>query len=80
MKDKKDNKKLVAALNAAASKIAKEGRQPKASYIPLNFVQVKLGEIFECEGRLYSIVIPESASVEATLEGGRCILQLHLMQ
>jgi hypothetical protein len=79
MKDKKDNKKLVAALNAAASKIAKEGRQPKASYIPLNFKQVKLGEIFECEGRLYSIAVPDSASVETTLDGGRCIIQLQLL-
>jgi hypothetical protein len=33
--------------------------------------QVNLGEIFECEGKLYAIQIPESASTDTNLSGGR---------
>lgn len=75
----KDQKKLVAALNAAANLIAKQGRLPKASYVPMSFKQVKLGEIFECEGRLYSIAVPDSASVDTPLDGGRCLIQLTML-
>ena len=33
--------------------------------------QVNLGEIFECEDKLYSIQIPETASTDSNLSGGR---------
>ena len=33
--------------------------------------QVNLGEIFECDGKLYAIQIPNSPSTDTNLSGGR---------
>ena len=41
--------------------------------------KIKLGEIFECEGRLYAIQIPTSVTTETTLDGGRCMIQLVIL-
>jgi hypothetical protein len=38
-------------------------------------VNVKLNQIFECEGLLYSIAIPEKASIETNLSHGRIICE-----
>jgi len=38
--------------------------------------KIKLGEIFECEGRLYVIQVPTTVTTDTTLDGGRCIIQL----
>lgn len=38
--------------------------------------QIKLGEIFECEDKLYAIQIPETASTDSNLSGGRNIYEL----
>jgi hypothetical protein len=37
--------------------------------------KVKLGEIFECEGHLYAIQIPKTASTEPNLNYGRSIYE-----
>jgi len=41
--------------------------------------QVKLGEIFECEGKLYAIQIPNTASTESNLSGGRNVYEFILI-
>jgi hypothetical protein len=43
------------------------------------FDQVKLNHIFECEGRLYAIAIPKTASGESNLSGGRSIFEFFTM-
>jgi len=40
---------------------------------------MKLGEIFEVDGRLYSIQIPETASHDTYLNGGRQIYEFYQM-
>jgi len=42
--------------------------------------KIKLGEVFEVEGRLYAIQVPATASQEACLEGGREIFEFFYMQ
>ena len=37
--------------------------------------QIKLGEIFECEGKLYAIQIPKTATIDTSLSGGREIYE-----
>ena len=37
--------------------------------------KIKLGEIFEVEGKLYAIQVPATASQEARLDGGREIYE-----
>ena len=44
----------------------KMGKKPK---------KLKLGELFEVEGKLYAIQIPETASQDAYLAGGRQIYE-----
>lgn len=44
-----------------------------------NYKKVKLNHIFECDGRLYSIAIPTTASSDTNLEGGRNIYQFYVM-
>jgi hypothetical protein len=44
----------------------KMGKNPK---------KIKLGEIFEVEGKLYAIQIPQTASQESYLAGGRQIYE-----
>ena len=41
--------------------------------------KLKLGEVFEVEGKLYSIQIPETASQDAYLSGGRQIYEFYVM-
>jgi hypothetical protein len=41
--------------------------------------KVKLGEIFECENKLYAIQIPNTASVETNLNGGRNIYEFIIL-
>ena len=41
--------------------------------------KIKLGEIFEVEGRFYAIQIPQTASEDAYLEGGRQIYEFHII-
>lgn len=41
--------------------------------------KIKLGEIFECEGRLYAIQVPTTPSIDTPLDGGRCIIQLVIL-
>jgi len=48
----------------------KSGKKPK---------KMKLGEIFEVDGRLYSIQIPETASHDTYLNGGRQIYEFYQM-
>ena len=48
----------------------KMGKKPK---------KIKLGELFEVEGKLYSIQIPQTASQESYLAGGRQIYEFHQM-
>ena len=48
----------------------KMGKKPK---------KLKLGELFEVEGKLYAIQIPETASHESYLAGGRQIYEFHQM-
>jgi hypothetical protein len=43
------------------------------------FRQVKLNEIFECEGKLYAIAIPTTASNETNLSGGRNMFEFTRM-
>ena len=42
--------------------------------------KLKLGEVFEVEGKLYAIQIPQTASQEARLNGGREIFEFFYMQ
>jgi hypothetical protein len=37
--------------------------------------QIKLGEIFEIKGKFYAIQIPNTASTESNLSGGRNIYE-----
>lgn len=37
--------------------------------------KIKLGEVFEVEGKLYAIQIPQTASQETHLDGGREIFE-----
>jgi len=41
--------------------------------------QIKLGEIFEVEGKFYAIQIPKTASEDAYLEGGRQIYEFTII-
>jgi len=41
--------------------------------------QVKLGEIFEVEGKLYAIQIPNTPSTESSLSDGRNIYEFFYM-
>ena len=41
--------------------------------------QVKLGEIFEVDGKLYAIQIPQTASINTNLSGGRNIYEFILL-
>ncbi len=41
-----------------------------------NVKQIKLGEIFEVEGKIYAIQIPVSPSTETNLNDGRLIVEL----
>jgi hypothetical protein len=42
--------------------------------------KIKLGEVFEVEGRLYAIQIPATSSQETRLDGGRDIFEFFYMQ
>jgi hypothetical protein len=42
--------------------------------------KIKLGEVFEVEGRLYAIQIPATPSQEARLDGGREIFEFFYMK
>jgi hypothetical protein len=39
------------------------------------FRQVKLNQVFECEGKLYTIAVPNTASTETNLSGGRSLVE-----
>lgn len=41
--------------------------------------KLKLGEVFEVEGKLYSIQIPQTASQETRLSGGREIFEFQIL-
>jgi hypothetical protein len=41
--------------------------------------KIKLGEVFEVEGKLYSIQVPATASQETNLDGGRQIFEFFYM-
>jgi hypothetical protein len=41
--------------------------------------KIKLGEIFEVEGKFYAIQIPQTASEDTYLEGGRQIYEFYMM-
>ena len=41
--------------------------------------KIKLGEVFEVEGKLYAIQIPATASQETHLDGGRQIFEFFYM-
>jgi hypothetical protein len=41
--------------------------------------KLKLGEVFEVEGKLYSIQIPQTASEETRLSGNREIFEFIIM-
>jgi hypothetical protein len=56
--------------------MAKKKTEFKMAKIP---PKIKLGEIFEVEGRLYSIQIPGTASQETYLDGGRQIYEFSYM-
>jgi len=42
--------------------------------------KLKLGEVFEVEGKLYAIQVPQTASEETRLNGGREIFEFFYMQ
>ena len=42
--------------------------------------KIKLGEVFEVEGKLYAIQVPQTASEETRLNGGREIFEFFYMQ
>lgn len=44
-----------------------------------NPIKIKLGEVFEVEGKLYSIQMPATASQETNLDGGRQIFEFFYM-
>lgn len=44
-----------------------------------SYPKIKLGEIFEVEGKFYAIQIPRTASEDAYLEGGRQIYEFIIM-
>jgi hypothetical protein len=41
--------------------------------------KIELGEVFEVEGKLYAIQIPQTASQETRLDGGREIFEFQIM-
>jgi hypothetical protein len=41
--------------------------------------KLKLGDVFEVEGKLYSIQVPQTASQETRLSGGREIFEFQIM-
>jgi hypothetical protein len=41
--------------------------------------KIKLGEIFEVDGKFYAIQIPRTASEDAYLEGGRQIYEFQII-
>ena len=41
--------------------------------------KLKLGEVFEVEGKLYSIQVPQTASEETRLSGNREIFEFTIM-
>ena len=57
--------------------MAKKQTEIKMSETP---PKIKLGEVFEVEGKLYAIQIPATASQEARLDGGREIFEFFFMQ
>jgi hypothetical protein len=56
--------------------MAKEKTNFKMEKIP---PKLKLGEVFEVEGKLYSIQIPQTASEETRLSGNREIFEFFYM-
>jgi len=45
----------------------------------LDIIEVNLGKIFGCSGKLYSIIISEDPTIETTLSGGRMIVEIFPM-
>lgn len=41
--------------------------------------KVKLNQIFECEGKLYSIALPKTPSVKSNLSSGRIIAEFEII-
>ena len=56
--------------------MAKNQTEIKMSETP---PKIKLGEVFEVEGKLYAIQVPATASQEARLDGGREIYEFFYM-
>jgi hypothetical protein len=42
-------------------------------------LKVKLNTVFECEGKLYSIAIPTSPSIECNLRDGRLFVEFDVI-
>ena len=41
--------------------------------------KVKLNTVFECEGKLYSIAIPKTPSIDTNLSGGRELFEFIIL-